>query len=154
MRVYRAMLNTRHKIATYLLQPIFQAGLGDSDFRALHALYEGGPMPVNAIGPRVNLNPGSVSVAVDRLYKKGLVSRVESEPDRRVRTVSLTPKGRELFVPLFRHIVDLVERVFQDVSPKELQQLDDVLQKIGKRTEALAREGNESMDRKNTLRGQ
>ena len=50
-------------------------------------------MPVNAIGPKVNLNPGSVSVAVDRLYKKGLVSRVESESDRRVRTVSLTEKG-------------------------------------------------------------
>jgi MarR family 2-MHQ and catechol resistance regulon transcriptional repressor len=44
-------------------------------------------MPVNALGSQVDLNPGSVSVAVDRLYKKGLVSRVESESDRRVRTV-------------------------------------------------------------------
>jgi len=44
-------------------------------------------MPVNSIDPKVDLNPGSVSVAVDRLYKKGLVSRVESERDRRVRTV-------------------------------------------------------------------
>ncbi len=54
-------------------------------------------MPANAIGPKkVDLNPGSVSVAVDRLYKKGLVSRVESESDPRVRTVSLTEKGRRV----------------------------------------------------------
>src|SRR6201987_5015065 len=119
MRVYRAMLNTRHKTATLLLQPIYQAGLGDSDFRALHALYEGGSMPVNAIGPKVNLNPGSVSVAVDRLYKKGFVSRVECSSDRRIRTVSLTEKGREMFTPLFRRHAALIKHAFQDVSPEE-----------------------------------
>ena len=47
----------------------------------LEALLHKGPMPVNAIGPKVDLNPGSVSVAVDRLYKKGFVSRVESNHD-------------------------------------------------------------------------
>lgn len=58
-------------------------------------------MPVNAIRPKVDLNPGSVSVAVDRLYKKGFVSRVECSQDRRVRTVSLTEKGRRMFVLSF-----------------------------------------------------
>lgn len=95
-------------------------------------------MPVNAIGPKVDLNPGSVSVAVDRLYKKGLVSRMESTGDRRVRTVTLTVKGRELFLPLFRRHAALINRAFQDVSSEELQQLEAVLKKIGKRAESLA----------------
>jgi MarR family transcriptional regulator, 2-MHQ and catechol-resistance regulon repressor len=107
-----------------------------------------GPTPANAIGPKVNLNPGSVSVAVDRLYKKGLVSRVESELDRRVRTVSLTEKGRELFVPLFRQIAALVKRVFQDVSPEAQKHFEDVLKRIGKRAEALALGEIGSIDRK------
>jgi MarR family 2-MHQ and catechol resistance regulon transcriptional repressor len=109
---------------------------------------ENGPTSVNAIGPKVNLNPGSVSVAVDRLFKKELVSRVESEADRRVRTVSLTKKGRELFVPLFRQQAALVKRAFQDVSPQEHAQLEDVLKRIGKRAEALATAEIESMDRR------
>jgi MarR family transcriptional regulator, 2-MHQ and catechol-resistance regulon repressor len=92
-----------------------------------------GPMPVNAIGPRVDLNPGSVSVAVDRLYKKGFVSRVESVSDRRVRTVSVTEKGREMFSPLFRRHVALIKRAFQDVSSEEMQHLEATLKKIGKR---------------------
>lgn len=71
-------------------------------FRVLEVLLHKGPLPVNAIGPKVDLNAGSVSVAVDRLHKKGFVSRVESVSDRRVRTVSMTERGREMFIPLFR----------------------------------------------------
>ena len=95
-------------------------------------------MPVNAIGPKVGLNPGSVSVAVDRLYKKGFVSRVECSWDRRVRTVSLTEKGRKMFVPLFRRHAALIKRAFQDISPEEQQQLELMLKKLGKRAASLA----------------
>src|ERR1700735_2673937 len=86
------MLASR-SVGSYALDSIEAAGLGESDFRVLEVLLHKGPIPVNAIGPKVNLNPGSVSVAVDRLYKKGLVSRGESGGDRRVRTVSLPDKG-------------------------------------------------------------
>ncbi len=132
------MLKASQAIARYLLPPVLKAGLGDSDFRVLDVLLHKGPMPVNTIGPKVNLNPGSVSVAVDRLYKKGLVSRVENESDRRVRTVSLTEKGRKVFVPLFRQHAALVEKAFQDVSPEEQRQVEDVLRRIGKRADRLA----------------
>src|SRR6266850_2197701 len=136
-RAWLIMLKARNSIARYALPPITEEGLGDSDFRVLDVLLHKGPMPVNAIGPKVDLNPGSVSVAVDRLYKKGFVSRVESSADRRVRTVALTEKGREMFVPLFRRHAALIKRAFQDVSPEELQQLEGVLKKVGKRAESL-----------------
>ena len=103
-----------------------------------------GPTPVNAIGPKVYLNPGSVSVAVDRLFKKGFVSRVECSEDRRVRTVSLTEKGRQMFVPLFRWHTALIKRAFQDVSAEELQQLELMLKQIGKRADSLAEEKGHS----------
>jgi MarR family 2-MHQ and catechol resistance regulon transcriptional repressor len=78
-----------------------------------------------------------VSVAVDRLYKKGLVSRVESETDRRIRTVSLTEKGRRVFVPIFRQHTALIKRAFQDVSPEEQRQMEEVLERIARRAEEL-----------------
>jgi MarR family transcriptional regulator, 2-MHQ and catechol-resistance regulon repressor len=131
------MLKASQAVARYALSPILAKGLGDSDFRVLDVLLYKGPMPVNAIGPRVDLNPGSVSVAVDRLYKKGLVSRVESASDRRVRTVSLTEKGRRVFVPIFRQHAALIKRAFQDVSPEEQRQMEEVLKKIGRRAERL-----------------
>src|ERR1700739_3963885 len=81
---------------------IEDTGLGDSDFRVLEVLLHKGPLPVNTIGPMVDLTPGSISIAVDRLFAKGLVSRVESPEDRSVRIVAHTLGGRDLSVFAFR----------------------------------------------------
>ena len=136
------MLKVLRAIRHLALPAILKGDFGESDFRVLEVLLHKGPMPVNAIGPKVDLNPGSVSVAVDRLYKKGLVSRVESGSDRRVRTVSLTEKGHRVFIPIFRQHGALIKRAFQDVSPTEQRKLEEVLKKIGRRAEELGeREG-------------
>jgi MarR family 2-MHQ and catechol resistance regulon transcriptional repressor len=132
------MLKAWQSMTHYVLPSMSSKGLGESDFRVLEVLLHKGPMPVNAIGPKVYLNPGSVSVAVDRLYKKGFVSRVECDSDRRVRTVSLTEQGREIFLPLFRRHASLIQCAFQDVSSAEMRQLEMILKKIGKRAEVLA----------------
>src|SRR5437764_1781920 len=65
-----------HEAASdYLYRGIAETGISDTDFRVLEALLHKGPLPVNTIGPKVHLTPGSISVAVDRLLEKGLVSR-------------------------------------------------------------------------------
>lgn len=116
---------------------IRHAGLGDSDFRVLEVLLHKGPLPVNSIGPKVNLTPGSISVAVDRLYSKGLVSRVESAEDRRIRVVALTPSGQKLIVPVFRKHAAAMKKVFSELSSDELQQLESILKRVGRRADAL-----------------
>ncbi len=123
--------------AKYLYAGLEETGLDDTDFRILEALLNKGPLPVNTIGPKVNLTPGSISVAVDRLLDRGLVSRVESHQDRRVRVVSLTPKGKELIAPVFRKHAVEIRTMFADASPKEVRSLETILKKIGKRAERL-----------------
>src|SRR5258706_14082110 len=92
-----------HATAKYLYAGLRETGIDDTDFRILEALLNKGPLPVNTIGPKVHLTPGSISVAIDRLLKRGLVSRVESTEDRRIRIVSLTVKGKELIARIFRN---------------------------------------------------
>jgi len=121
----------------YLYAGLAETGIDDTDFRILEALLNKGPLPVNAIGPKVFLTPGSISTAVDRLVERGLVSRVESSEDRRVRVVSLTPKGKRLIAPVFRKHAAEIKKVFADASPKELQALESTLKTIGKRAESL-----------------
>src|SRR6195256_2440019 len=123
--------------AKYLYAGLEETGLDDTDFRILEALLNKGPLPVNTIGPKVYLTPGSISVAIDRLLDRGLVSRVESPEDRRVRIVSLTSKGKELIAPVFRKHAAEIRKVFADASPKELRSLQTMLKKIGKRAESL-----------------
>lgn len=130
-----------HEAASdYLYKGIEETGISDTDFRVLEALLHKGPLPVNTIGPKVHLTPGSISVAVDRLLEKGLVSRAESPGDRRVRIVALTKAGKDLIVPIFRKHSAEIAKVFADTNPKELQILESVLKKAGKRAKVLAEE--------------
>ena len=126
-----------HAAAKYLYAGLRETGIDDTDFRILEALLNKGPLPVNTIGPKVHLTPGSISVAIDRLLKRGLVSRVESTEDRRIRIVSLTLKGKALIAPIFRKHAAEIRRVFADASPKELRTLETILKKIGNRAENL-----------------
>jgi MarR family 2-MHQ and catechol resistance regulon transcriptional repressor len=123
--------------AKYLYAGLEETGIDDTDFRILEALLNKGPLPVNTIAPKVYLTPGSISVAVDRLVERGLVSRVESPEDRRVRIVSLTSKGKELIAPVFRKHAAEIRKIFANASPKELRALETILKKIGQSAEKL-----------------
>jgi MarR family 2-MHQ and catechol resistance regulon transcriptional repressor len=137
VHVWLVMLKAMQAVGSFAAARIEESGIGDSDFRVLEVLLHKGPLPVNTIGPKVNLTPGSISVAVDRLHCKGLVSRVESPDDRRVRIVALTQKGKELIVPLFQRHAALMEELFSKLSPEELRNFESSLRKIGRWAEIL-----------------
>ena len=135
--VWLVMMKAMRALTRYAASGIEETGLGDSDFRVLEVLLHKGPLPVNTIGPVVDLTPGSISIAVDRLFEKGLVSRVESPEDRRVRIVALTPRGKDLIVPAFRKHAGQMKRIFSELSPEELRGLEGALKKVGKRAAEL-----------------
>jgi len=113
-------------------ESIRRTKLGDSDFRVLEVLFHKGSLPVNTIGPKVWLTPGSISVAVDRLVKRGLVSRKDHPDDRRVRQVELTPKGRALISQGFGEHAAAMENVAAVLSKNERLTLLRLLKKLGK----------------------
>src|SRR6478735_6035844 len=132
VHVWLILMKALHALMPYAQESIARSGLGDSDFRVLEALLHKGPLPVNTIGPKVWLTPGSISVAVDRLVKKGLVARKERSQDRRVRQVELTGKGRALIVRGFREHAAAMEKAMRVLSKKERLTLQRLLKKLGK----------------------
>jgi MarR family 2-MHQ and catechol resistance regulon transcriptional repressor len=135
--VWLIMMKAMRVLTRYAAAGIEDTGLGITDFGVLEVLLHKGPLPVNTIGPIVDLTPGSISIAVDRLFAKGLVSRVESSEDRRVRIVGLTPRGKDLIVHAFRKHAGQMRRVFSELSPEELRGLEVALKKVGRRAAAL-----------------
>jgi MarR family 2-MHQ and catechol resistance regulon transcriptional repressor len=132
--VWLVMMKAMRALTRYAAAGIDETGLGLSDFGVLEALLHKGPLPVNTIGPIVDLTPGSISIAVDRLFVKGLVSRVESGEDRRVRIVA---RGKDLIVSAFRKHSGQMKRVFSELRPEELRGLETALKKVGKRAAGL-----------------
>ena len=139
--VWLVMMKAMRALTKYAAAGIEETGLGLSDFGVLEALLHKGPLPVNTIGPIVDLTPGSISIAVDRLFAKGLVSRVESGEDRRVRIVALTPRGKDLIASAFRKHSGQMKRVFSELTAEELGALEEGLKKAGKRAAKLMERG-------------
>src|SRR6267154_4527178 len=135
--VWLVMMKAMRALTRYAAAGIEETGLGLSDFAVLEVLLHKGPLPVNTIGPIVDLTPGSISIAVDRLLAKGLVSRVESAEDRRVRIVALTPRGKGVITPIFKEHVATIEKVFAGVSRDELRQFELQLKRVGRQAESL-----------------
>jgi len=138
--VWLVMMKAMRALTRYAAADIEDTGLGLSDFGVLELLLHKGPLPVNTIGPIVDLTPGSISIAVDRLVAKGFVSRAESAEDRRIRIVALTPRGKDLIVSAFRKHSGQMNRVFSELNPEELRGLEVMLKKVGRRAAALLKQ--------------
>ena len=132
VHVWLVFMKAFQALVWHAAESIQRTNLCDSDFRVLEVLLHKGPLPVNTIGPKVWLTPGSISVAVDRLVKKALVSRNDQAGDRRVRQVKLTAKGRALITGGFREHAAEMENVVGVLSKKERLTLLRLLKKLGK----------------------
>lgn len=121
---YRALsLLAEHSIAN--------TGLCLTDFAALEALLHKGPLTITEIQEKMRLASGSMTAAVDRLEKLGLVVRKSSPSDRRARVVELTAKGKRLASSSFeRHAKDL-DALMSALSEKEKEQIYGPLKKLG-----------------------
>ncbi len=137
VHVWLILIKAYHAISRLSDACLQESGLGESDFRVLEALLHKGALPVNVIGPKVNLTPGSISVAVDRLHARGLVSRVENPDDRRIRMVDLTPEGRALIEPVFQQHAAVMENIMAVLSPEERLEIETMLKKIGRNAESI-----------------
>lgn len=138
VHVWLVLMKAYHALAARAEESLnlSEVGLGHSDFRVLEALLSKGPLPVNTIGPKVWLTPGSISVAVDRLERKKLVKRRTTD-DRRVRRVELTAKGRELVAKTFEKHAAAMEKG-TSLSKEERFELLELLKKLGKGAEGIS----------------
>src|SRR5258708_10839568 len=103
------VLSRCHRALNHIAErSIEQAGLGLTDFAALEALLHKGSLTITEIQGKVPLAIGSMTAAVDRLEKKGLIMRTPASGDRRAKGLKLTPEGRRIVEKAFsRHTAGL-----------------------------------------------
>lgn len=121
-----------NSVRAYATGDIEKLGLGLSDFAILEVLLHKGPAPVNEIGKRVLLTSGSMTVAVDRLERKGLVERRSDETDRRTRVIHLTLEGRKTIEALFSRHAASMNELGQELTPRERDEAARLLRKLGR----------------------
>src|SRR6266566_10012943 len=90
-RLWLVIFKSYRVLSLLAERSIAKTGLCLTDFAALEALLHKGPLTISEIQEKVLLASGSMTAAVDRLEKLGLVVRKSTAKDRRARVVQLTP---------------------------------------------------------------
>jgi MarR family 2-MHQ and catechol resistance regulon transcriptional repressor len=130
-RLWLVMTRSHRALRLLAEQSIASAGLCLTDFAALEALLHKGPLSISEIQDKVLLASGSMTAAIDRLEKRGLVVRKSTSKDRRARIVELTPEGKQVAATFFeKHAKDL-EALMSVLSAKEKKQMYESLKKLG-----------------------
>ena len=129
-----AGLFTRLQRAVILMEMLQEEAVADVDitFRdfvilaTLRREPEPHELPVTVLAEYVLRPMGSITHAVDRVERRGLVERRPVPTDRRKVIVALTPEGRRKADEVFSTYDDIRTRLFKRLSA-EFEQLDDAI---------------------------
>ena len=130
-RLWIVLTRCNRAVSQIAERSIAETGLGLTDFAVLEALLHKGPLTITEIQAKVLLASGSMTAAVDRLEKLGLVVRKASPSDRRARVVELTAEGKRLAASCFEQHAKDLEALMSGLSEKERRQLYGSLKKLG-----------------------
>src|SRR6267154_4264648 len=132
VHVFLVLWKAARAVESYAGKSITDLEMCGSDFAVLEALLHKGPLPVNEIGKKILLTSGSITVAVDRLEKRGLVERRAHGTDRRARIVHLTMVGRKVITHAYGdHAADMERLAASSLTKAERKTLISLLKKIG-----------------------
>jgi len=130
-RLWLVLARAYGSMVSYIEGSFVAQGLGLSDFMVLEVLLHKGPLTISAIGEKVLLASASMTSAIDRLEKRGLVRRKTCDSDRRIRFVELTDSGKAFIEEIYaRHVKDL-EAVTEGLCDEERRVIYEGLKKIG-----------------------
>jgi MarR family transcriptional regulator, 2-MHQ and catechol-resistance regulon repressor len=116
---------------------IAQTGHVLSDFTIMEALLHKGPLPINKLGDKVLLTSGSMTAAINRMEKKGLVKRIQDPSDGRCFYVHLTKNGRHMIKKAYAKHEKNLDKIASVLSDSERKELIRLLKKIGFFAESL-----------------
>jgi len=104
-----------------------------NDRAALELLMTSGPLTRAQLGAQTGLSKVTASQLLSRLEERGLVERRSDPADRRRKLVELTPAGQEAIGRVERILREPPEG-FADLSPRELDVLEDLVTRITARS--------------------
>lgn len=136
-RVWVVLARAHHAIAEYMEQSIAALGIGLTDFAVLEVLLHKGPLSMCEIAGKVLLANASMTSAVDRLERRGLVRRSSNSSDRRIRVVDLTVEGRSLARRLFALHERDINALMEDLDLADRASLRAGLKAVGLRAQQL-----------------
>jgi DNA-binding MarR family transcriptional regulator len=88
-RIFKAIQDYSHEVSE-------KFGITGPQLWALKTISQNESLSLSDLGKRMYLHPSTITGVIDRLEKKGYVTRIRDQVDRRVIYVQLTAEGKRL----------------------------------------------------------
>jgi MarR family 2-MHQ and catechol resistance regulon transcriptional repressor len=131
LNTYIKLLRAADTVTSRLHRHLAGRHLTVSQFAVLEVLFHKGPLCQKEIGEKILKTSGNMTLVIDNLEKRGLVTRKKDADDRRFITVHLTGEGRRLISSIFPVHADIAEQIFSVLDDDELNRLGALLKKLG-----------------------
>ncbi|WP_295296703.1 MarR family winged helix-turn-helix transcriptional regulator [uncultured Brachyspira sp.] len=107
-------------------------GFSGSEFGALEYLYnKKSVVNVQELSEKILLTTATTAYTIDKLIKRGYISKKEGELDKRFVEISLTKTGKKVMQNIFPIHADFLEKL-NPLTDEESEQLITLLKKLGK----------------------
>ncbi|MBI3764464.1 MAG: MarR family transcriptional regulator [Chloroflexi bacterium] len=127
---YVVLRRTADAVARYVEAELGEWGITTAQYGVLLHLSKGEQLSLSDLSGLIFRSNSTLTSLIDRMERDGLVNRVAHANDRRVTTVELTPKGRDLLLEIRAHHRPFLADMMSCLSPDELTQLSELLIKI------------------------
>jgi DNA-binding MarR family transcriptional regulator len=126
LALQRATHATMHALATHLAD----LHLTGSEINALANLADGCPRTTSELGVAAGTRPTTLTSVLDRLERRGYITRGTRPGDRRAVLIELTPSGEVAATKIRRAITGLERRALAALPPSVIASLRTALQAL------------------------
>lgn len=128
LALQRATHATLQELATALVD----LDLSASEINALGNLADGRPRTVSELGAAIGIRPTTLTGVLDRVERRGYVTRGPRPGDRRAVLIELTPAGREVATTIRAAMAAVEERALARIPEVQLAGFRHVLEALAK----------------------
>ena len=105
-------------------------GLKIPEWRVMAVLGDAGALTQRALVVATRMDKVAVNRACKVLEERNLVQRSPNEADGRSHHLELTGEGRAMFDQIWPQALDIYEKIFTVLSPREIEKLRSLLDKL------------------------
>jgi MarR family 2-MHQ and catechol resistance regulon transcriptional repressor len=130
---YVKLMRAAASVGLRLERHLLALGLTENQFGVLEILLHMGPRAPGELKAKLLTTGGNITLVLDNLEKRGLVTRRRDPTDRRRLTVHLTPEGRKAVERVFpAHLARIVEEM-QALTAAQQEVLGRLCRRLGLR---------------------
>ena len=131
LSAYVKLMRASESMSARIHRHLASEGLTMSQFGVLEALYHLGPLSQAEIAKKVLKSTGNITMVIDNLEKRELVTRERKEDDRRFYSIQLTVEGRKKIADLFPRHAGRIMKEMGALSSSEQEALGHLCRRLG-----------------------